>query len=240
MTNPKMLKAKTSAIADSGNQEGKMWPSEEWASKIADWANIALIGSLAAGVISTVLVVWMGNVKEAYLRLSLSRNEVITAGLEKQAADAKAAQQRVETDLSKQRERTAIAERSLLELQEKVRPRRLSEEQKQTLVKLLSSEVPIEPRVFCAMDAPDGQVFKDDFVDVFRRLGWTISPNNTGRQIYSSHLTGILIVVKDANNIPPQSRALHDALRAIGINAPGSTDSNLPNNTFEIRIGSKE
>ncbi len=45
-----------------------MWPSEPLASRIYDWANWGLIAGLVIGVTSTILVVWMGNVKEAYLR----------------------------------------------------------------------------------------------------------------------------------------------------------------------------
>src|SRR5215472_7304542 len=63
-----------------------MWPSEEWASKTYDWANIGLIASLVAGVISTFLVVWMGNVKEGYLKQSLAQSKQQTATLELQAA----------------------------------------------------------------------------------------------------------------------------------------------------------
>ena len=49
------------------------------------------------------------------------------SGLEKDASDAKAAQQKVKIALSKQKEQTAIAERSLLELEEHVKPRHLSD-----------------------------------------------------------------------------------------------------------------
>jgi len=72
MTKPNIPENKTIPIAESGNQGGiRMWPSEEWASKLADWANFGLIASLIAGVISTVLLVWMGNVKETYLKMHL-------------------------------------------------------------------------------------------------------------------------------------------------------------------------
>jgi hypothetical protein len=64
-----------------------MWPSEEWASRIANWANLFLIASLAVGVISTGLVFWMGSVKEAYLKQSLAQSRERAAHLEKQAAE---------------------------------------------------------------------------------------------------------------------------------------------------------
>jgi hypothetical protein len=56
-----------SRMALNENQAGRrMWPSLETASKIADWANILLIGSLVVGVVSTCLIVWMANVKETH------------------------------------------------------------------------------------------------------------------------------------------------------------------------------
>lgn len=50
----------------------RMWPSFETAVRLYDVANVSLIGALAIGVIATVIVVWMGNVKEEYLRRDLS------------------------------------------------------------------------------------------------------------------------------------------------------------------------
>jgi hypothetical protein len=43
-----------------------MWPSLPVANHVADVANILFIGSLVVGVVSTVLIVWMSGVKEAY------------------------------------------------------------------------------------------------------------------------------------------------------------------------------
>lgn len=71
-----------------------MWPSEEWASRLFDWANVGIISSLTVGVVSTMLLVWMGNVKEAYGKIT---------------------QRNFELELSKQQERAAKAERELLE-----------------------------------------------------------------------------------------------------------------------------
>jgi hypothetical protein len=43
-----------------------MWPSLPVANHIADVANWFFIGSLVVGVVSTILIVWMAGVKEAY------------------------------------------------------------------------------------------------------------------------------------------------------------------------------
>jgi hypothetical protein len=49
-----------------------MWPSEETASTWYTAANFCLIASLAVGVISTLIIVKMGNVKEQYLQARLA------------------------------------------------------------------------------------------------------------------------------------------------------------------------
>src|ERR1700688_748182 len=57
---------------------------------------------------------------------------------EKSASEAKAAQQRVETNLAKQQERAATAEKDLLELKERIKPRRLTDKQSADFVAVLS------------------------------------------------------------------------------------------------------
>ena len=64
----------------------RMWPSLETASWLYDWSNIFLIGALVIGAVSTVLVVWMGNVKEEYLRRDLGQASNAAAVANAQAA----------------------------------------------------------------------------------------------------------------------------------------------------------
>jgi hypothetical protein len=79
-------------MADNTSQGGmRMWPSPEVAAWLYDWANIGLIIGLVLGAVSTVLIVWMGNVKEEYLNLELSRSRERTASLEKQSDESRTA-----------------------------------------------------------------------------------------------------------------------------------------------------
>lgn len=71
--------ADPSATALEG--EPRMWPSEATATLTYDVANFALIASLVLGVAATVLVVWMGDVKESYLRRSLAQANLETERL---------------------------------------------------------------------------------------------------------------------------------------------------------------
>jgi hypothetical protein len=74
----------TIPIADNANQEGIiMWLSHGTAAKLYDIANIFLIIGLVIGIVSTVFVVWMGNIKEEYLRRDLKDKDVEIARLHK-------------------------------------------------------------------------------------------------------------------------------------------------------------
>jgi multidrug efflux pump subunit AcrA (membrane-fusion protein) len=68
-----------------------MWPSSETAARLYDLANIGLIIGLVVGIVSTLLVVWMGNVKEEYLNRELAHSRERTASLEKQSGESKTA-----------------------------------------------------------------------------------------------------------------------------------------------------
>jgi hypothetical protein len=71
-TKPNTPENKITAIAVSGNQgDIRMWPSEDLASRLYDIANVGLIVGLIIGAVSTVMLVWMGNVKETYLKKEL-------------------------------------------------------------------------------------------------------------------------------------------------------------------------
>jgi hypothetical protein len=166
-----------------------------------------------------------------------------TLALEADAANAKASQQRVETDLAKQQERTAIAERDLLVLQEKIKTRRLSEEQKQELVRLLAGQPPATPIIAWVQSAVDGEIYSLDFADVFRRLGWTVTPQNMRMTfVNTASFTGVSIIINDRNTLPPQAEALRLALKAIGVESSVNVGPSFPDatsTTFTIMIGSK-
>lgn len=84
----------TTIMANSDSQgkteRKRMWPSFETAVWLYDSANIFLVGALAIGVISTFLVVWMGNVKEEYLRRDLSSTNARSEEAKAASAEANA------------------------------------------------------------------------------------------------------------------------------------------------------
>ena len=77
-----------------------MWPSEATASLIANIANIALIASLVVGVVSTFIVVWMGNVKEGYLKREIAIAHERAAELNQKAEEERLARVKIEERLA--------------------------------------------------------------------------------------------------------------------------------------------
>jgi hypothetical protein len=106
----------TTKIADSANQGGmSMWPSLGTAAWLYDVANFGLIIGLVVGVISTVLVVWMGNVKEEYLKRELANSRERTASLEKQSGESKIAIAKANADSAQSLATAKQAEANLAE-----------------------------------------------------------------------------------------------------------------------------
>jgi hypothetical protein len=142
---------------------------------------------------------------------------------------------------AKAEERTLRAEQALLQFQEKLLPRHLSEKQKQDLVQRLSGQPKVPVMVGWANDATDGQIYGEDFRDVFKRLGW--DPDSTHWQLewLSKHTIGVFVVVHDPNDdVAPEATAFGAALIAVGVPAKPGVDAGIPQHSFEIRIGAKE
>jgi hypothetical protein len=110
-------------MADSSNQERReVWPSFETAARLYDLANTAFIASLVIGVAATVLLVWMGNVKEGYLRRDV-------AGAGERAAEAEA----------RASEANARALEAKVALERFKAPRLLTPDQQQEVARKISS-----------------------------------------------------------------------------------------------------
>lgn len=143
------------------------------------------------------------------------------AGARTQQAQAETRLKSVEGETAKQQERAANAEesaaqakRQLLELQERLKPRQLTSEQRVRLLESLR-KIPKGPLVFEAVlgDA-ESSVFAGQIAAIFKEAGWT-----HGGVMLSSfrdrNPTGYGILIRDANNVPahagPMQKAFEDA-----------------------------
>ncbi len=175
------------------------------------------------------------------------------ARLQKDAADAKAAQQRVEIDLSKAtgevailqketaeaRQRQAEAERSLLELQERVKPRHLTAEQREKFVSILKQFPKVPVAVYCADS--EACSFAKQLISALKAAGWNDMQGGDGNNLYafSPPIIGVVVFRRERDPIPASYMALHDALIAAGIEHRFVYNETIPAGLIEVRIGGK-
>ncbi|MEO6529091.1 MAG: hypothetical protein ABIP93_20905 [Gemmatimonadaceae bacterium] len=175
----------TPSITDS--KATKMEPSLAFASRLHDIASVALLASLAVGVLSTGLVVWMGSVKERHLRLELYDASKVAAEAHARAAesDARAAEAH---------ERGQVA---ALELAKYRAPRLLSPAQ---VASLRSTLAPFKGQIASTGALPtthEGLSFALQLHQVLEAAGLQVRPNqgaagNVGpmRGLYALTTTG--------------------------------------------------
>lgn len=142
-----------------------MWPSRDVTSLIYDWTNVALIASLAIGVVATVLVVWTAKRNDACLRKDLASANERTANVERETEGVRRDNLKLQADVERER-----AER--LPLAAKVDPRRLLDPGRSQLVRALEGHKR-SVRVVTASDM-EAEIFARDFVTALKHAGCSV------------------------------------------------------------------
>lgn len=174
------------------------------------------------------------------LRNDLNAQAGSVAGLQKDASDAKAEQQRVQTDLAMQQEKTATAEKELADLKETIRPRHLTQEQQQALIRLLSGEPTGAVSIVCVMGDGEGKAFATQIDSVLKASGWTVTGGGVTQAAYSGgDPIGFGIVVHSAVAVPPYAVRIQQAFFSIGIPLAGAESTGQPEGTVAIMVGHK-
>jgi hypothetical protein len=150
-----------------------MWPSLETASRVSDVANIALVFSLVIGVVATMLIVWMGGVKEAHWDSDRRHSRELIAGLDAGVAEANAR-------AAEANERAESERLGRIKIEAGLASRRLTTEQRSRLSDALAS---IRGRLPVVLVAVLGDKEAQDFG---KAIGATIK--SAGIQV---QLTGI-------------------------------------------------
>jgi hypothetical protein len=171
------------------------------------------------------------------------------AALQRDAANAQAAQQRVEIDLSKQKERTATAERELLEIKERIKPRRLNDQQATAFVSTLKT-LPAGKIKFgyTAGSADEGFKFLQLLIPLFKQAGWEVPSKSSDIANHMDiQVTGVAVLIPGpAASGPPAPRSviltplettLRNAFKVAGIDL--QFISWRPDQPEELVIGSK-
>jgi hypothetical protein len=143
----------------------------------------------------------------------------------------------LETNLSKQRELAAKAERDLLELQERLKPRTLSAEQRRTLVATLrrARKGPVE--IARLMGDSEASAFGTQLNEALEASGWRTGGLST--VLPGEDVTGVVILISDAADPPAHTEAIEGALQSVGILSVRRTRPGVPEGTVRIWVGHK-
>jgi hypothetical protein len=200
--------------------------SQGAADMLFGWANVILIFGAALVLVGTIGAIWTGGIRERYAGERLSGNEVKTAKAIAAASEAneRTAEFQVQSkqaQLDLERERVAR-----LKLEEKLRPRSISEEERRQLLATLKSEA--KGRVFVIPKTFDEEAeeYASQISNVLQEAGYTIEPW-TNQRPFSFGRSGVFIWVKDFAKPPPHAGGIQHAFKEIGITLDGYGDANL-------------
>lgn len=187
-------------------------PSPTSAAIIFGWANLGLIISLAVGVISTILLVWMGNIKEDDLKERLASSNV-------KAEDAVRGAARANERAKNLAKETEALRNENLKLQVALAPRTLSASQIRALKSLRGKVAAVN--ICSETDGDSGWLASQIAVALqsvgIKVLGYERSPSahSTGNMLYDP------LAFENPHGKPTGGEPLLEALKRAGLFAGG-------------------
>jgi hypothetical protein len=113
--------------------------------------------------------------------------------------------------------------------------RKLTTHQKAVLVQVLRTFPDERVHIVYSPSASDAQAYAEDFLSVFRAIGWDVSgPDATGESFATPF--ELVLIANDAG-LPPCAEALRDALRIYGIEAKCSGSASVEAGVFILKVG---
>jgi hypothetical protein len=116
-------------------------------------------------------------------------------------------------------------------------PRKLTTHQKAVLIQVLLTFPDQQVSVCYSPAASDALAFAQDFLTIFKTIGWTVSDAESA-DILSDQAVGLALIVSRMGSLPPSAQALRDALRIYGIEVETFCDSarNIASGSFVLAI----
>lgn len=136
-----------------------MWLTYDRASLISDAANVVLLVSLAVGVVASLIVFWMGNLKEGLLRSDV--------------AAANEAAERAKIDSAAAKDNAAAAQAELIRIRE---PRTLNSQQKDLIAQQVAVYAGQEFSGLVASGVPDAMPLWQSITTSLSAAGWKLLP----------------------------------------------------------------
>jgi hypothetical protein len=142
--------------------------------------------------------------------------------------------------VAKAEQKRAEAEKALLELQQQVKPRHFTAEQRRLFISMLKNAPKVPVDIACSNDEACG--YAKELDDVLRQAGYSDVGGGAGAVLsLLEPFIGIQLMQRHPGDFIPALQALFDAFSAIGVNTHPVWDRNgaLPENQVRIVIGTK-
>jgi hypothetical protein len=205
-----------------------MWPPLPVANHIADIANFFFIGSLVIGVVSTVTIVWMTGVKEAYWEnLRRQSDEAISQA---NARAAEAIQKAEEERLAR------------IKIEARLAPRNIPQDQQDELASKLIGFKPQRVTLYASPSLPESEWFVRQLGAMLKQAGWDaeVLPGTPGATILFPAIG--VVVWYPYQEFPPGNVAanrLAELLRELGFGAVALPNKVDPPITLTIVVTTK-
>jgi len=117
-------------------------------------------------------------------------------------------------------------------------PRKLTTDQKAVLIQVLLAFPDQQIGVWCSPTAPDALAYAQDFVTIFKTIGWTVKDPESAEMI-TRQSTGLALIVNRGGSLPPSAEALRDTMRIYGIEVETLCDPtrNIATGSFVLSVG---
>lgn len=185
-----------------------MWDSIDGLTRLIFWANVSIACSLLLGFVGTVVVIKAGD-----------RKDELTA-----------------LEDHKRQERATTAEDALSKLQESLKDRSISGEQKAKLIAALSGKTQGRVEIWWLSGESDSYGLALQIQEVFEASGWQKPPE---RLAVGGIGVGLFIGVRDMSNPPAHAIVIQRAFASAGIPINGFGKPDTPADMAEIFIGQK-
>ena len=117
--------------------------------------------------------------------------------------------------------------------------RKLTTHQKSVLIQVLLAFPEQSATVRYSPSASDARSYAQDFLTIFKAVGWTVREMEfAGAAQSSGPSTGLAVVVSENHSLPPGAEALRDALRIYGIEVQtiGDPAANISSGSFVLSV----
>jgi hypothetical protein len=145
---------------------------------------------------------------------------------------------KLQGEVAKLQTKAADSQRELLELQERTKPRHLTDEQRIKLIDLLKQQPKGTIEIECIAGDKESCDFARQISDMLSFVGWKIT--SLGSLVIGGQPpSGLLIFFKDAMSTPTGAKALQEALLSVGFPALGQLHSEYPQDKLTLMVGVK-